>query len=428
MIEPSKLTSLLPALLGFLLVSCLHHPAAAGMRMDVGEGRDMELFFMVQFWDVGTVGAKDNLGNPVDDRGDLFIRRGRFGVSGHFWPSIRYLFNFAYDGVGLDYYTGSIGTPQATSNQAFYMWDAFVTFALNETWADLTVGYFRPQVGRESITTAFAVNSLIKSLNNFYPRKHYVGRGPGRETGLNLGGLYSVDSWSLNYNLGLFDTTHEMITGEPGGGSHWSPLWSGRVAVSFGDAELPIYGLGYRVNYFGDRRGVTIAVNGTHQGQTNQTATSATDSAVEYTGGFQRNDLLGCDLLANYGPLNVSAEYDLLYREFSDDFVAMVYDLTSNKYTDRVWFVRAGYNIPLRNGQVLEPVVMVTRFEGDPHSAIFPGGEHEILGVGLNWYLDRNQLKINLHYHAQSGQPVSLYSEGLDEAGDFWGLGLQMVF
>ncbi len=407
----------------FAVLAVFAVSTASGARLDFGEGRDMDIFFMVQFWDVTTFGAKGDAGQDIDDRNDLFIRRGRFGVKGHFRHDIRYNFNFAYDGVGLDLFTASTGTPQEIRNQAFFLWDAFVTLALNRQWANLTVGYFRPQVGRESITTAFAVNSFVKALPNIYPRLHIVGRGPGRETGLELGGLHRWEGGSLNYNVGAFDTNHRRIVGTAGGGSNWAPLWVARVAVSLGDPEMPEYGLGYRVNYFGARHGVTLAVNGTTQGRTNQTAVDSM-----YAGGFDSNSMLGCDLLVNYGGLNLGAEYDLMYRRFCERFPPTTTDLTGSEYTDRVWFVRAGYNFPLRTGQIIEPVVLFSRFEGDETSAFFPNGVHEVLDVGVNWYLDENRLKVNLHYIAQSGSPVSFYSSGHDALGDYLGIGLQLVF
>jgi len=402
--------------------------AIAGPVLDLGEGRDMELFFAVQFWDVYTFNAVDDDGNKVDDRHNLFIRRGRVGTTGHFQPRIRYLLTFAFDGIGLDAFSGNQGTPQAPDNQNFFLWDAFVTFALNRTWADLTVGYLRPQVGRESITSSLAVNSLVKTLNNVYPRQHIVGRGSGREMGFNLGGLYSRQNWSLNYNVGLYSTNHERIAGVAGGGSKNAALWTGRIAVSFGEPELEVYGIGYQVNFFDDRRGITLAINGTYQGETNQTSANDSDGEEVYIGGFRNNSLLGCDLLANLGQLSVSAEYDWLHREFDEAFAGSLARPTASKYTDTVWFMRAGYNFPLHNGQVLEPVLMYTRFDGDPYSAVFPDGQHEVFSAGMNWYLDRNKLKVNLHFHSHAGRPVSLFSDELGKEGDYAGAGLQMVF
>ena len=413
---------------GIVLVTLSTVAVASGVTLDFGDGRDMDIFFMVQFWNTTTFNAKNDLGEDVQDRNDFFIRRGRIGVKGHFRPTIRYVFNFAFDGVGMDIFNGSTGTAQLPENKQFFLWDGFVLFALEPTWANLTVGYFRPQVGRESITSSFVVNSYIKALPNAYPRLHFAGRGSGRETGLNLGGAYRGNSVNLNYNLGLFDPNSERITGNVGGGRYWAPMWAGRLAVTLGQAELEVYEVGYLVNYFSKRRGLTLAINSTYQGQTNETLNDST-----YVGGFKNNCMVGCDLLANYDHFNLSAEYDRMTRRFTDPFATELQavgelPVGATQYSDEVWFVRAGYNFVLNNGKVLEPVLLWTKFTADDASVYYSGGEQEIFSVGLNWYIDRNRLKLNLHYHFQSGRPISLYSSGLDASGDFMGLGLQLVF
>lgn len=399
-------------------------PAGAGARIDVGDGRDLELFFMIQFWDVASFGGETAAGRTIDSRNDVYIRRGRVGVRGRFRPEISYTLNFAFDGVGRDPLGSATGSPQSPLDREFYLWDAFVTCDLAAPWTYLTVGYFRPQVGRESITTAFAVPSFAKALPNSYLREHLVGRTSGRESGVNLGGRYGAEGWALQYDLGLFDTSDAKITGSEAGGVNWAPLWVGRLALTVGDPERASYGLGYRTNYFGTRRGVTLAIDGSYQGTTNPTVIDS-----QYVGGFRRNATPGWDLLANYDGLNLSAEYDVVYRDFCPCFAARHDAISGREYTDRVWSVRAGYNLALGRGQVLEPVAMVTGFVGDEASAVYPDGEHRYVTAGVNWYLDENRLKVNLHYTWVSGEPVSRYSRtGADEAGDFLGLGWQLVF
>jgi hypothetical protein len=422
---------LVPALL-VLVLSGLQVGTAGAVTIELPDDRQLDLFFMVQFWNATTLEATDSAGQELTTRSDLYIRRGRFGIKGLFRPDVSYCFNFAYDNIGKDPATGATGGPQASANREFYLWDGFVTVALDPTWAHLTVGYFRPQVGRESITSSFNVNSFTKTLCNSYPRLHIVGRGTGRETGLNLGGLYHADGWGLNYNLGAFDTNHAAIVGRAGTDSHWSPLLTGRLALTLGDAERNRYGLGYAANYFGQRRGITVAVNGTYQGMTNETIADSV-----YGGGFKRNHLWSVDVLANDGPLNFSYEYHWLDRGFSDEFTSRLLletvlgqssETRCSSYTDQVQHFRIGYNFALRCGRVIEPAIMYTRFEGDSDSAVFPAGEHELLSVGLNWYLDRNRWKINLHYAWQDGAPVSAYAKGKEAKGNYLGLGMQLVY
>lgn len=418
-------------LLMMAAVGLVPQPAMAA-RIILSDEQDLNVSFMVQFWNATTFDAVNEAGNRLDTRSDLYIRRGRFGISGRFNPVIKYSFNFAYDNVGKDVATGATGNGQGTANRDFYLWDAFCTVALDSTWANLTIGYFRPQVGRESITSAFNVNSFTKSLANSYPRRHIVGRGPGRETGLNLGGLYHVSGWGLNYNLGVFDTNHEAIAGAGDDAVAWAPLLAGRIALTVGDPEMERYGLGYQVNYFGERNGITVAVNGTYQGRTNETVSEE----YEYIGGFESNSLLGIDVLVNSGRLNFGAEYDRMTRHFSsEEFVLQLPPhmglpapgRLETHYSDQVWHLRAGHLIPVCGDRFIEPVLLYSRFEGAAHSPLF-NGDHELLSAGLNWYLDRNRWKINLHYVWQAGEARSGYSSGEDEAGDFLGIGMQLVF
>jgi hypothetical protein len=410
------------------LFSLLPATAPAGTRVELGEDRDMNLYFLVQFWNPITFDAVGPEGQELGTRSDLYLRRARLGVQGNFRSDIRYVFNFAYDNVGKDIVSGSTGKAQSQENQEFHIWDAFCTLKLHPELFHLTLGYFRPQVGRESITTGFKVNSFPKALTNSYPREHILGRGPGRETGINLGGLYQSCCWGLNYNFGLFDPNHERIVGTAGGGVRWAPLWAGRVAMTIGDPEMGSYGLTYDTNFFGQREGITLAINGTYQGRTNQTYDPENFPEQPYRGGFEKNTLAGIDLLANYDNLNLTAEYDILTRHFTPLFAAESAGLTCNEFTDRVWFIRVGYNLTLPGEDFLEPAVMFTRFAGDRNSAFYPAGVHELVDVGLNWYLDRHRWKINLHYIWQHGEPTSKFSSGEDALGDFLGLGFQLVY
>jgi hypothetical protein len=406
-------------------------PGKASTGSSPGDGRDMRTFFMVQFWNATSFDAVDGSGRALSGRSDLFLRRARIGVRGNFRPDIRYTFNFAYDNAGKAVPGAASGTPQASDNREFYVWDAFATVRLHPQWAHLTIGYFRPQVGRESITTAFKVDSFPKGLTNSYPREHIVGRGMGRETGINLGGLGRAGAVQVNYNLGVFDPDHEKIAGPEDGRTRWAPMWAGRVAVTRGDPEMQRYGIGYGENRFGERRGITVAVNGTYQGQTDETYDpgETPEDPATYRGGFERNVLWGVDLLANTGNFNLSAEYDRLHRRLHPPAqAAKIGGPACVEYTDTVWHVRVGYNIALPESRFLEPVVMFTRFQGDRHSIRYPAGIHEGLDVGLNWFLDRNRLKISLHYIWQDGRPVSRFSTGKDELGDFLGLGMQLVY
>jgi hypothetical protein len=376
-----------------VILSLSRVPARAGVEFEFDDGHTLEIFQQYQLQGIYTFsGARTDDGETVDNRADLFLRRARLGLKGQIRDVLSYQVVFAYDNVGKDIYTGASGVPQDQNNTEFRIWDAFFTWRANPQWANVTAGYFRPQIGRESITAAWAVNSFDKALANGYVRTHVVGRLTGRETGINLGGLINKDGWGFNYNIGAFDTTHENIVGSENGGADWSPLLTARAAVTLGDPELVKYGIGYRVNYFGKRNGTTLALNYSHQGRTDL---------------FKNNRMAGFDVLSNYGNLNFSAEYDWLLRNTGDV-----------RFKDRVYHARIGYNIELANGQIIEPALMYTEFNGDRDSVLWSDQRREATNLGVSWYLDRT-LELGLFYAWQDDER---------DRGDYIGLGCQFVW
>lgn len=387
--------------LWLLLVLCW---AMAAQTVQVPGLQELRLGVGVQLTGIYTHGARADLDHdgrlePVDDRFDLGLRRARVSLNGRIREDLDFRVIFYFDNVGRDRFTGTRGNP---NEDRVGIWDAFWTWRASPTWANFTVGYFRPQLGREHITSGFQTNSSMDKLpTQNYIRTHAIGRSNGRETGLNVGGLYLGRKWALNYNAGFFDTSHEKVTGQAYGGRYWAPLLAGRFAVSLGDPEMRSYGIDYQVNYFNERRGITAAWVYARQGRTEI---------------FRRNELAGIDVLANYRNLNFDAECDWMKRLRSD----------RRAYTDRVWHVRAGYNLRARTTW-LEPVVALMRFRGHPLS-VWADGRDRLLDVGLNWYVRQTRVKFNLHYTRQSGRPISGVDDGQARRGDMIGLGMQFVY
>jgi len=406
-----------------LLSAGLVGPLWAGPKFTFDEGRkSLEIVQAYQLWGVETY---DPQNVPVADaRADLYLRRARLGLKGQAYPSLDYLVWFAYDNAGKDPVTGTIGSPQVVPNTTFQVWDAYFTWHADSTWANLTGGLLRPQIGNEFISSFTAVPSLEKALTHYYVRDHLLTRPSGRETGLNLGG-YRADSaahWAFGYNFGLFDAAQEKTTGAPAGSLKWSPLYTGRVSATVGDPENKEYRLGSDINYFGKRRGATLAVYASWQGRADEKLD--TTQANPYIGGFKQNAVGGASLLANWAGLEVDGELDFLYRQFTAGFPAAYAATKKNStyvvgpdYTDRVWHVRGGYSLPVR-ATFVEPTVMYTRFDGDKTSIINTNGTDEALDAGLNWYLQKNNLKLSLHYVRQDGDGKSMFTQGANKKGE----------
>ncbi|RMD46249.1 MAG: porin [Aquificota bacterium] len=411
------------AVLGAGALALINAPSAqAGPTFYFGDGKKLTVFQMVQIWSI--YGLKYDIPgetNLKDKKANIYIRRGRFGFKGSIRKDLGFKVWFAYDNLGRDDLNPNDGARGAVKTSGLNyskmeVWDAQFTWKANPEWANITIGYFRPQVGKESITSGFGVLTLEKGLPNFYVRRHIIGKpdtkttgafssGNGRVFNVTLGGLHKDSGWSLNYNFAFADDQNYTDK------SNWSPLLTARVAVSIGDPEMKKYKLGYKQTYFGKRNGVTIGLNYAHQG-------NGIDRDKNKK--FDKNELYGVDLLANYGPVDIAAEYDIMKRNWND----------GTNYKDTVWEVRAGYLIPIGK-QFIQPVVSYEKFKPDSNGNSIKGKkENTRYDIGINWYVNKQKLKINLHYaygEVKNYKNKNNNKTGTVKAG-YLGLGLQFKF
>ena len=299
-----KKNSMIPLVIG-LSLTC----ASAGPKFTYNEGKsDCEIFQSYQVWATYTRNVNDV--PYTANCADLFLKQGRVGVKGHAFPSLSYSTLFAFDNLGKDQFTGSLGNAQATTNATFQLYDLNMTYAIDTTFANITLGYFRPQSGHELIAPDCGVNSLTKGLTCMYLASFLTGRTSGRETGVNIGGFYGAELIGLDYNLGVFDPTQGLIAGTDGGSRKWHPLAVGRLAISLFQADMSSYRLSPEINFFGNRKGITFGGHYSYQKATDETwdtsavkynaVTKTYSGAVKYVGGFQKNGTFGGDFVANY--------------------------------------------------------------------------------------------------------------------------------
>lgn len=404
------------------------------------ENPKIEPLFQLQLWSSYTMGQEvfndeDGKYEPVDDRFNVLLRRGRFGLRGQPFEFLHFTAIAAFDGVGKDLHSAMIGQSNNLSSPRIFLWDAFVQWKIlkNSEALYLTGGYFRPQLSRESITSAWAVNSMEKAMSQSYIRNHLVGYGHGRAAGLNLGGLFfqKTGKCGLGYNLGVFNPIYQ-VQASNSTGNNFAPLLVGRAMLWLGDPEQGEYGISYQINHFGKRKGLSLAGGGAWQGETDKFTRSAAASA---------------DALFNWGPLNLDAEWNGMWRAGSR-FVGSTGDEHLRYFTafSQTWHARAGYNIPFAKQYFLEPVFMVMHFsgakdgleQGDAYAAGTSLGTETTYDLGINWYLRENKLRVLLHYtwHNPPGyydgfQGNSYYFEpelGAIRRGNWLGLGLNAMF
>ncbi len=361
---------------------------------------------------------------PVDDRFNVSLRRARVAFLGEPYAGIKYNVVLAYDQIGRDVLSSGVGgtnkaDPSVGILDAFLQWKISKSDALN-----LVGGWFRPQMQRESITGAWATNSFEKSMSQNYLRNHLVGTGFGRAAGLNLGGIVTKNKIALNYNVGVFNPVTASLSGSSVG-KKYAPLLAGRVSLSLGDPELSKYAINYDVNFFNKRKGVSLDFNVARQGETEL---------------FQSSTAYGPGLLLNWGPVNLDGEWMFLKREAADSSRTI-------KANEGTGHLRLGVNLPAGKF-VLEPVVMVMKFNGEMNAAgqanattlKMSAGEETTYDAGVNWYLDGKNLKLALHYtwrngdagSAGDGSQVNAYFSqngvGAIRRGNWLGLGLSAIF
>jgi hypothetical protein len=390
--------------------------------------RAPEWFAMVQLWATWTPTTKvfDPDSGAYQARDEVFdphIRRSRIGMRGEVLPRLRYTAIFAFDLIGHDPLSGTFG---GTNNEPFPrvgVIDAFFQYQVwsARDWLHLTGGFFRPVYSREAITSGFVVNSMEKPVSQIYIRKHLLNSNPGRSMGLNAGGQVSHVSGDvhLRYDLGLFQPVF--------GGKETYPIaFFGRVVLQAGQPEDARYTHAHRINYFGQRKGLSL---GLAAARTGETAT------------FRDSRAYGLDLLLNAGPFQLDGEVHRLERRAS----ALVLD--RRVYVQYTGHLRAGYNLWHTSQGVLEPVLSWMFYFGglrQEEQALatevgsLAGVEHS-LEAGLNWWFSP-RVVLQGYYtrrwaqagHAGPGATVnSYYSQaeiGPILRGDWVGMGLRFIW
>lgn len=347
-------------------------------RFHLPNGGYMDLNMYIQWWNVVTL---DYAGIDEQVRYDMFVRRGRLGTSGRILPKLFFNASFAYDGVGKDSLSAAAGVPNAEDNSTFFPRDVFVTYSVSNL-LNITTGYFRPRVIKESFNSSSFVISQEKSLASFHPRIHLVGRGIGRETGVNIGGVRNGKGVGFIYDVGIFDCNHPAVVGT---GSIWSPLLTGRFVLMLGDPEMTEYSLAYMQSGYGQRRGLSLGANMSDMAKTEI---------------FDRNRVYGVDAQLNFGPVDLLLEYDWLYRTKQ----AIEGGFTT---TDRVFTSKLGYNFLQPNGRILQPALMYSYITADNNMDINPytGAITQFIWeAGVNYRLNRDRLKLGLFYYAGKQQ------------------------
>lgn len=380
----------------------------------------------MQVWTTYTMGAKVYRPDKakyeaVDDRLNFQLRRSRFGFKGDVGDRVKFNFTVAADLVGRDVLAGTDGGANNGASPQVRLWNAYVQWRLSPESEKLylVTGYQVPQIGRESITSALRSSSLEKAWVQNYLRRHLVGTGPGRAVGVNVGGLLLHEKLSWGYDIGVFNPAMNANSGNSVG-EVYSPLLTGRLVAYLGDPESKSYTTDHKLNYFGQRRGLSLALEGAWQ---------------EKGDAFQDNYAYGFDFLGDYEGWSLDGEYMVLGRRGEEAIATSA----------QTAYLRMSYTFEL--GEYwLEPSGMLAQLSG-PVSAEDQAaaatlsafaGEESVVDLGGNFYFTPN-LKLSLHYTFRKGDAGAagpgatvnnyFFQSGVGPIlrGDWLGLGLVAI-
>ena len=391
----------------------------------------------IQLWSVYSTGeelydANSNVYNHTPDRMNTMIRRSRFGFKAQPYTRLKFTLVTALDLVGRDSRSGIVGGVNNGSRPTLGLWNAFVQWRISKHNESLhiIVGYFPPQLGKESFTSAFSVNSMAKSFSQAYIRQHLTGKNPGRTTGILFGGLWIQENRFLNFQYS-FGVHNPIFTKDESNssGNFSSPLLVGRTVFYFGDPETSEFKLNGDINAYGKRKGLSLGISVSRQGK----------SSI-----FVDATAFGFDFLFNHGKLNVDGEYYFLWRKGTREADNLVRNFN---YLSKTGFARIGYNVTISQRWLIEPVFMAMGFRGafskieheDAVAVRAFSGEEQTYDLGINWYLNQRKLKLLLHYTWRSGNPGAIPEHlvrnqyyvqkevGAIKRGNWLGLGCNMV-
>lgn len=382
----------------------------------------------LQMWAVYTTGMEvyDNDRQAyfdVDDRLNFTLHRSRYGLNLQPYENLKFNFTLAADFVGRDALSALDAGQNNGGNPVFRLWQTYAQWRMTpkQEKAFLTVGYFSPRVGLESMINPLNSTSMEKAWSQNYLRRHLVGTGPGRAVGMNLGGLLlpSDQILSLKYDFGLFTPVYQAYSGNSTG-SQSAPLVTARAVIMIGEPESQKYSMGHKPNHFGKRKGISLGLAAAAQGNTDLYENSLT---------------YGFDVLLNLGNLNFDGDWHFLSRKLAGQ--------TAEANTG---YVRVSYNYPLKNGYILEPTATLVQYRGgleESEQAIaaltgMPAGEDEHIDLGVNFYFNP-KLKLALHYTLRDGDAGfsgdgstvnNFFVSGAGQVryGDWFGLGLSAAF
>ncbi len=369
---------------------------------------------------------------PVEDRLNVMIRRARLGFQIKPYAGLTFRFISSFDFIGRDLNAAHTGGTNTSARPNFDIWEARLQWQVfpEKELLYLNAGWIRPNFSRESLTSPWKVSSMEKAWSMNYTRRHLVGLGPGAAPGINVGGLAgsSEHTFWLGYNASVFVPQYISLLGNSNG-INFSPLFVGRAILHFGQPESTTYQLGSNLNAFSQRKGLSVGIGGAWQGKTDL---------------FTSNYGAELDFLFNWGPFNLDGDFNFLWRQGEQPENGSAYRIWTTNF--QTGHIRSSVNLTVGKF-FLEPVFMFVFLNGpleeqaqeDALEVLSRYGIHHQYDIGLNWYLNRNKLKLVLHYLINTGNAGETDTDAIGnnylfqanvgpiQRGNWLGLGLNLT-
>lgn len=365
-------------------------PEKSNLTFELDKAKMFKPIAALETWATYSTGEKSG-DDACSDRLDVNLRRFRFGASGQPYNFVKYCFQLHFDRLGEDAFAATKGSDKGVVG----LWNAYTSFKLlrHSDALNLHVGYFWAAVSRDFMTSPWAVSSFDKAYSIYYLRHFITGAGNGISSGIALGGIQNFDHTSLNYRVGVYEPTAYNS------GEQCSRLYTGRLMYSIGDPEQTKYKYMLSGNQWTKRKGITLGMG----------ASSQSDGFLNDSVKFDQSWSWGGDVLINYEGISVTGEYYLMGRTAAEftSFEATSLNLRVS-YTMRV------------SSTFVEPAISFDRYSASGSSTLYKFiGDDSTFDMGVNWYLNKDKLKLSLHYVMQDGSASS-------NVGDYVGMACQV--
>lgn len=320
---------------------------------------------------------------------DLHFRRLKFGGKGKANDRLTYNFLLHADRLGENTYAST-----KNSYQGLGLWHAMMSARLSphSDALNLVAGYYNIAVSRSSYTSCKALGTLDKAQTDWYLRKFLTGKGNGIESGMGIGGYSNLERLHLDYRASIFIP---QATQHP----HGSPLlYTGRISLN--SEKTPAFNYLIKHQNWVKQKNISCALGAAYQ------QNGYINDSIRFT----HSAALGSDMHLHYQGLILEGSLYQLFREAENipDFSATL------------WHIKALYNFTVKT-QHLEACCSYQNYRTEGSKSLFKHiGDDTSMDLGLNWYINKDKVKMTLHYIMQSGT-ASMNN------GDYWATSLMLI-